>query len=141
MRLDSGWANGTANGCGHQAIPNGSYLSVHGQLDETTLAALGVTSANGSSAWRTWRRLRSRKRDGFFCRQESAMKILAATNAGLFRTNDRRWVGIVLSTEQGMDSRTTCISTSAQNPSVILSAQRTSECAGVAKRRRKLATT
>jgi len=50
---------------------------------------------------------------------KSGHEMLAATNSGLFRTADPTLGWDRLSYGAGIDVRTTCISTSAQNPSVI----------------------
>jgi photosystem II stability/assembly factor-like uncharacterized protein len=95
------------------------YLSVTGQLDQTTLVALGVASASGSSAMPHVAALTDPVNAMVSYTGKSGREMLAATNAGLFRTSDPSLGWDRLSYGQGMDNRTTCISTSAQNPSVI----------------------
>ena len=95
------------------------YLAVSGQLDETTLSALGVTGANGSSALAHVAALTDPVNAMISFMGKSGHEILAATNAGLFRTSDPSLGWDRFSYGAGIDSRTTCISTSAQNPSVI----------------------
>jgi len=95
------------------------YLSVSGQLDETTLAALGVTAANGSSALAHVAALNDPVNAMVSFAGKSGHEILAATNAGLFRTNDPALGWDRFTYGSGIDSRTTSISTSSQNPSVI----------------------
>jgi len=95
------------------------YLSVSGQLDETTLAALGVTAANGSSALAHVAALNDPVNAMVSFAGKSGHEILAATNAGLFRTNDPALGWDRFSYGSGIDPRTTSISTSSQNPSVI----------------------
>jgi len=95
------------------------YLSVSGQLDETTLAALGVTAANGSSALAHVAALNDPVNAMVSFGGKSGHEILAATNAGLFRTNDPALGWDRFAYGAGIDPRTTSISTSSQNPSVI----------------------
>jgi peptidoglycan hydrolase-like protein with peptidoglycan-binding domain len=95
------------------------YLSVTGQLDQTTLAALGVASASGSSALPHVAALTDPVNAMVSYTGKSGREILAATNAGLFRTSDPALGWDRLSYGQGLDNRTTCISASAQSPSVI----------------------
>jgi len=97
------------------------YLPPNGQLDDATVAALGVA---GNSSVSVAPRVESisdpinalvqfRDRSGH-------PGMLAATNNGLYRTLDPAQGWDRLSYGRGLDSRTTSISTSAQNPSVIL---------------------
>ena len=95
------------------------YLSVTGQLDETTLAALGVTSANGGSVLAHVAALTDPVNAMASFAGKSGNELLAATNSGLFRTSDPALGWDRFSYGQGIDVRTTCISTSAQSPSVI----------------------
>jgi photosystem II stability/assembly factor-like uncharacterized protein len=97
------------------------YLPLTGQLDDATIAALGVSN-NDSTASAALRvpsisdpinaLVQFRDRSGH-------LGVLAATNNGLFRTLDpaRGWDRI--SYGRGLDPRTTTISTSAQNPSLL----------------------
>ena len=95
------------------------YLSVTGQLDETTLAALGVTSANGGSVLAHVAALTDPVNAMVSFAGKSGNELLAATNSGLFKTSDPALGWDRFSYGQGIDVRTTCISTSAQSPSVI----------------------
>jgi len=98
------------------------YLPVSGQLDEATLAALlvnlGATATGGSGHVATLtdpvNELIS------FSDRSGHSGILAATNNGLYRTFDfgQGWDRIAYG--GSFDMRTTCISTSPQNPSMIL---------------------
>jgi photosystem II stability/assembly factor-like uncharacterized protein len=95
------------------------YLSVSGQLDETTLAALGVAAANGGSALAHVATLSEPVNAMVSFAGKTGHEILAATNAGLFRTSDPSLGWDRFSFGQGIDVRATCISASPQNPSVI----------------------
>jgi len=95
------------------------YLSVTGQLDPTTLTALGVASGTGTSSLPHVAALTDPVNAMASYAGKSGREILAATNAGLYRTSDPALGWDRLSYGQGLDNRTTCISTSAQNPSVI----------------------
>jgi photosystem II stability/assembly factor-like uncharacterized protein len=98
------------------------YLAVSGQLDEATLAALLVninatfTGGSGHVAGLSdpINALVS------FSDRPGHSGILAATNSGMYRTFDpaQGWDRIAYG--RGFDVRTTCISTSPQNPSMIL---------------------
>ena len=98
------------------------YLTPSGQLDDATLAALGVSSIESTApdALRVPSisdpinaLIQFRDRSGH-------LGVLAATNNGLYRTLDpaQGWERIPYG--RGLDPHTTSISTSAQNPSVIL---------------------
>jgi photosystem II stability/assembly factor-like uncharacterized protein len=95
------------------------YLSVSGQLDETTLAALGVAAANSGNALAHVAALTDPVNAMVSFTGKTGHEILAATNAGLFRTSDPALGWDRFSYGRGVDVRTTCISTSAQNSSVI----------------------
>lgn len=98
------------------------YLPVSGQLDEATLSALvvslGATTTGGSGHVATL----SDPVNALvtFSDRSGHSGILAATNNGMYRTFDpgQGWDRIAYG--GGFDVRTTCISTSAQNPSMIL---------------------
>lgn len=98
------------------------YLPVSGQLDEATLAALVVnlsaTSTGGSGHVATLSDPVSALVS--FSDRAGHSGILAATNNGMYRTFDpiHGWDRIAYG--RGFDVRTTCISTTPQNPSVIL---------------------
>jgi photosystem II stability/assembly factor-like uncharacterized protein len=95
------------------------YLSVTGQLDETTLAALGVSAATASAGLAHVGGLTDPVNAMVSLAGKSGPQILAATNSGLYRTSDPSLGWERFSYGQGLDNRTTCISTSAQNPSII----------------------
>jgi len=95
------------------------YLTVSGQLDDTTLAALGVASGNGSTALAHVASLTEPVNAMTSYKGNTGHEILAATNAGLYRTSDLAAGWDRFSFGQGIDVRTTCISTSPQNPAVI----------------------
>lgn len=98
------------------------YLPVSGQLDEATLAALVVnlspTTTGGSGHVATLsdpvNALVS------FSDRAGHSGILAATNNGMYRTFDPVLGWDRIAYGRGFDVRTTCISTSPQNPSLIL---------------------
>jgi len=97
------------------------YLPVSGQLDEGTLSALGLSSGGKGTASSHVATLSDPVNDLVSSSNVNGqIEILAATNAGLYRTADpnRGWDRLPYGT--GMDPRTTCISTSTQNPSVLL---------------------
>jgi photosystem II stability/assembly factor-like uncharacterized protein len=95
------------------------YLSVTGQLDQTTLAALGIASAGGGTGLPHVAALTDPVNAMVSYAGKSGHAILAATNAGLFRTSDPALGWDRLSYGQGLDNRTTCISASTQSQSVI----------------------
>lgn len=95
------------------------YLPVSGQFDETTLAALSVATSTGGNAAAHIAALSDPVNAMVSFAGKSGHEILAATNSGLFRTADPTLGWDRLSYGRGIDVRTTCISTSAQNPSVI----------------------
>ncbi len=95
------------------------YLSVTGQLDDTTLAALGVTSSSGGSTLAHVAALSDPINAMVSYTGRTGHEILAATNSGLYRTNDPTLGWDRLSYGAGLDVRTTCIATNPKNPSVI----------------------
>jgi photosystem II stability/assembly factor-like uncharacterized protein len=95
------------------------YLPVSGQLDGMTLAALSVASSTAGSAAAHVPALSDPVNAMVSFAGKSGHEILAATNSGLFRTADPTLGWDRLSYGRGIDVRTTCISTSTQNPSVI----------------------
>ena len=97
------------------------YLPATGQLDEATIAALGVSRGDDASAV-------GGRAPGIsdpinavaqFRDRLGRSGMLAATNKGLYQTLDPAQGWDRVSYGRGLDSRTTCISTSAQNPAVI----------------------
>src|SRR6266496_539129 len=98
------------------------YLSVSGQLDDVTLAALGVSnSSTGASTAAHVLALTDPVNSLIsFSDQGGHSGMLAATSNGLYRTLDPAQGWDRLPYGRGLDPRTTCISTSAQNPAVML---------------------
>jgi photosystem II stability/assembly factor-like uncharacterized protein len=97
------------------------YLPVSGQLDEATLGALGVSSGAGTIASPHVATLTEPVNALVsFSDRSGRLEMLAATNAGLYRSADPSQGWDRLPYGPGLDPRTTCISTSTQNPSVIL---------------------
>src|SRR5438552_14852953 len=104
------------------------FLPPTGQLDDETIAALGISGSN-SSAYVVGRvpsisdpinaLVQFRDRAGH-------SGVFAATNNGLFRTLNPAQGWDRLSYGRGLDPRTTSISTSAQNPSLIYAGTTTS---------------
>ncbi|PYS33058.1 MAG: hypothetical protein DMF75_10545 [Acidobacteria bacterium] len=97
------------------------YLAVTGQLDETTIAALGVSSRAGATSAEHVGTL-SDPINALVSlpSQTGGSQILAATNGGLYRTSDPMLGWDRVPYGRGLDARTSCISTSAQDPSMIL---------------------
>jgi len=95
------------------------YLSVTGQLDETTLAALGVSPSAGGSGLAHVAALSDPVNAMASFAGKSGHEMLAATNSGLYSTTDPSLGWDKFSYGSGLDVRTTCISTSAQAPAVI----------------------
>lgn len=94
------------------------YLAVSGQLDEATLAALGVSgssnvAAHVASLSEPVNLLVS------FSDESGKRGMLAATNAGLYRTMDPAQGWDRLNYGRGNDVRTTAISTNPEEPRVI----------------------
>lgn len=97
------------------------YLPVSGQLDEATLAALGVSrGASTNVAVHVATLSEPVNSLESFSNHSGQIELLAATNAGLYRTIDPNQGWDRLAYGSGLDPRTTCISTSTQNPSLIL---------------------
>src|ERR1051325_10757258 len=94
------------------------YMTVSGQLDEATLAALGVSgssnvAAHVASLTEPVNLLVS------FSDESGKHGILAATNAGLYRTIDPSQGWDRLNYGRGLDVRTTAISTNPEDPRVV----------------------
>jgi photosystem II stability/assembly factor-like uncharacterized protein len=102
------------------------YLPVTGQLDETTLAALGITNAISTATTTHIAAITEPINALASLPTSSGSQILAATNAGLFRTSDPATGWDRLAYGRGIDVRTTSISTSSQTPSMILAGTATS---------------
>ena len=97
------------------------YLPASGQLDEATITALGISTGTGATAAPHVATLTDPVNALVSSsNQNGQLEILAATNAGLYRTSDPTQGWDRLAYGRGMDSRTTSISTSTQNPSLIL---------------------
>jgi photosystem II stability/assembly factor-like uncharacterized protein len=95
------------------------YLAVSGQLDDTTLAALGVSTSGSANASAHVASLTDPVNALTSISTQNGTQILAATNSGLFRTSDPTSGWDRIPYGPGFDVRTTCISTIAQNPSLI----------------------
>jgi len=97
------------------------YLTVTGQLDDTTLAALGVTTVAGGIVTAAHVLSLSDPVNTLISYTDSAghLTMLAATNAGLFRSLDvnEGWDRIPYGSP--FDSRTTCISVNSQDPPLM----------------------
>src|SRR5256714_14160586 len=95
------------------------YLGVTGNLDDTTLAALGVNTSDAGTAMAHIPALADPVNALTWVRGQNGAEILAATNSGLFRTSDPTLGWDRLPYGRGIDVRTTCIATNPQNPTVI----------------------
>jgi len=95
------------------------YLPLTGQLDETTLAALGITNAISSTTTTHIASITEPINALATLPTSSGNQILAATNTGLFRSSDPSTGWDRLAYGRAVDVRTTCISTSSQTPSLI----------------------
>src|SRR2546423_5763095 len=95
------------------------YLAVSGQLDEATLAALGVSAAATASAAHLPAITDPVNALLSFSDDAGHLGILAATNSGLYRTFDPALGWDRVNYGNGIDVRTTCISTTTQNPKVV----------------------
>jgi photosystem II stability/assembly factor-like uncharacterized protein len=95
------------------------YLPVSGQLDEVTLAALGVSNPLASGAAHLPALADTVNSLVSFIDETGKWSIMAATNAGLYRTFDPEEGWDRISYGNGIDVRTTAISISAQNPKLI----------------------
>jgi hypothetical protein len=96
------------------------YLAVSGQLDEATLAALGIDTSSSANSLPHIAALTDPVNALTSISGRNGTQIMAATNSGLFRTSDPAQGWDRLPYGRGVDVRTTCISTNPQNPSVIL---------------------
>lgn len=97
-------------------------LPVTGKLDAITLAALGVNTTEGSAGEETSSLILTDAINALvhtIDADSGRPAMLAATNAGLYRTIDplKGWQRLPYTT--GIDPRTTCIATSPQHPEVI----------------------
>lgn len=98
------------------------YLPVSGQLDEATLAALIVNAGSAMTGGAAHVAIISEPINAVvpFSDRNGEPGMLIATNSGLYRTLDPALGWDRLPYGSGLDVRTTSISTSPQNPSVIL---------------------
>jgi peptidoglycan hydrolase-like protein with peptidoglycan-binding domain len=88
------------------------FLPVTGQLDQTTLETLGLSSASSALTASHLQSLTEPVNALASFSGPQGPEILAATNAGLFRTSDPMLGWDRISYGQNVDARTTCISTS-----------------------------
>ena len=95
------------------------FLPVTGQFDETTLGVLGLSSVTSSSGAAHIASLTDPVNALVSFATPGGPEILAATNAGLFRTADPLLGWDRVPYGLTVDARTTCISTSPQAPTVI----------------------
>ncbi len=98
------------------------YLTVSGQLDEATLAALIVNAGSTMSGGAAHVAAISEPINAMVLSSNrfGQQAILIGTNSGLYRTLDPAQGWDRLAYGRGLDVRTTSISSSSQNPSVIL---------------------
>jgi photosystem II stability/assembly factor-like uncharacterized protein len=97
------------------------YLAVNGQLDDATIAALGVSNrAGGSSAEHVVTLSDPINALVSANSREGQPEMLAATNGGLYRSSNPSLGWDRIPYGRGLDARTTTVSTSAKNPSTIL---------------------
>ncbi len=96
------------------------YLAVSGQLDEATLAALGIDTSSSANSLPHVASLTEPVNALTSISGRNGTQIFAATNAGLFRTSDPVQGWDRLPYGRGIDVRTTCISAISQSPSMIL---------------------
>ena len=95
------------------------YLPVTGQLDEATLGALGIGDIVSVAAPHVGTLSEPVNALVSFSDGEGRSGILAATNAGLYRTFDPNQGWDRLSYGRGFDVRTSAISTSQNNPKLV----------------------
>lgn len=96
------------------------YLTVSGQLDGATLAALGVNISGSDNLSGHLPSLSDPVNALALLVGKADRQILAATSSGLFKTSDPGLGWDRVPYGRGLDVRTTSISTSPQNPSMIL---------------------
>jgi photosystem II stability/assembly factor-like uncharacterized protein len=95
------------------------FLPTTGQLNETTLAALGIGASSSSTVAAHVNSITEPVNALASLAGPRGPEMLAATNAGLFRTADPALGWDRMAYGRGIDVRTTCISTTPQAPSVI----------------------
>jgi photosystem II stability/assembly factor-like uncharacterized protein len=97
------------------------YLAVSGQLDDATIAALGVSSRVGATLAEHVITISDPINAlASATSPEGQPQMMAATNGGLYRTSDPSLGWDRVPYGRGLDARTTTISTSAKSPSTIL---------------------
>ncbi|HXT63149.1 MAG TPA: peptidoglycan-binding protein, partial [Pyrinomonadaceae bacterium] len=95
------------------------YLPVTGELDETTIGALGLGSLAANMLAHVLSLTEPVNALAAFTDATGKSGILAATNAGLYRTLDPSQGWDRVNYGRGLDVRTNAISISSQNPQVI----------------------
>ena len=95
------------------------YLPVTGELDETTIGALGLGSLAANMLAHVLSLTEPVNALAAFTDATGKSGILAATNAGLYRTLDPSQGWDRVNYGRGLDVRTNAISISTQNPQVI----------------------
>ena len=95
------------------------YLPVTGQLDQTTIAALGLGSVAANLSAHVITLTEPVNSLVSFSDGSGKLGMLAATNAGLYRTYDPAQGWDRVNYGRGYDARTSAISTSPQNPRLI----------------------
>jgi peptidoglycan hydrolase-like protein with peptidoglycan-binding domain len=97
------------------------YLAVNGQLDDATIAALGVSSRAGTAAAEHVATISDPINALVSATsREGQPEMLAATNGGLYRTSNPSLGWDRIPYGRGLDARTTTVSTIAKNPATIL---------------------
>jgi photosystem II stability/assembly factor-like uncharacterized protein len=95
------------------------YLPVNGQLDQTTIAALGLGTVTSSLAAHVTTLTEPVNALVSFSDGSGKLGMLAATNAGLYRSFDPTLGWDRINYGRGFDARTSAISTSQQNAQLI----------------------
>jgi photosystem II stability/assembly factor-like uncharacterized protein len=95
------------------------YLPVNGQLDQTTIAALGLGSVASNLLAHITTLTEPVNSLVTFSDGSGKLGMLAATNGGLYRTFDAAEGWNRVNYGSGFDARTSAISTSAQNPQLV----------------------
>lgn len=95
------------------------FLPVNGQLDQTTIAALGLGSTVASLSAHVITLTEPVNALVSFSDSSGKLGMLAATNGGLFRTFDPAQGWDRINYGRGLDARTSAISTSQQNSQLI----------------------
>jgi photosystem II stability/assembly factor-like uncharacterized protein len=95
------------------------YLPLTGKLDQTTIAALGVGSVASNLSAHVTTLTEPVNSLVSFSDGSGKLGMLAATNGGLYRTFDPTHGWDRVNYGRGYDARTSAISVSAQNPSLV----------------------